>query len=257
MFRLQCVAFFLAALLATPSAQAGSRCVAHRGNNTLELENSWASLRSAESLGADGIEFDVHHTADGVGLLVHDTTLERVAVGEDCPLDVRIDTLTAEDITRRCRLANGEPIPVLADVLTEARAWRATLFVELKDVPSAATVALLGDLHAEIGDRVRVISFRKEALEPCAVISGLALYKLAITVVSPGVRRRLGEGWSGWDLMMVRKRRVKRVVKHGGEVAVWTVNSPERLGRMVRRGVHWITTDDPKTCLDVVGAAGS
>lgn len=237
------------------AAHAGARCVAHRGNNVAELENSWASIRSAEALGADGIEFDVHHTSDGVGLLVHDTTLARVAEGGACPLDVELHTLTADAVRSSCQLRNGEEIPLLSDVLAEAESWRATLFVELKDIPSEATLALLETHRERMGDRLRVISFDKDALEPCESIADLSLYKLAVAVVAPGVRKKLADRWEGWDLMMVRKRRVKRVVKHGGEVAVWTVNSPKRLARMARRGVHWITTDDPQTCLQIAEAA--
>lgn len=239
------------ALWLTAFAQAGPQCVAHRGNNVAELENSWASVRSAEALGADAIEFDVVHTKDGVGLLMHDKTLGRVADGPNCPVDADLHGLEAASVRANCTLKNGEEIPLLSDVLTESASWNATLFVELKDVPSPATVELLRTHKTALGDRLRVISFDKDALQAVAPIEDLPLYKLAITVVAPGVKRKLADRWQGWDLMMVRKRRVRRVSRLGGEVAVWTINTPRRLERMVRRGVHWITTDDPQTCLSL------
>ena len=50
---------------------------AHRGGAALRPENTIASFDHGLSLGADGLEFDVHLSRDGVVVVHHDATLER------------------------------------------------------------------------------------------------------------------------------------------------------------------------------------
>lgn len=52
--------------------------IAHRGTPSEHTENTIPSLTNAESLGADGVEFDVRLTRDGVPVLLHDTDLNRI-----------------------------------------------------------------------------------------------------------------------------------------------------------------------------------
>ena len=63
-----------------------STAVAHRGDPYRVRENTLPSLRSALDRGADAVEIDVRLTRDGVPVLLHDETLERLW-GHDRPLD--------------------------------------------------------------------------------------------------------------------------------------------------------------------------
>ena len=68
---------------ATP-APGGSRAplaLAHRGFSLDGLENSMAAFRAAVDLGFRHLETDVHTTADGVLVLFHDKTLDRITAG--------------------------------------------------------------------------------------------------------------------------------------------------------------------------------
>ena len=49
--------------------------VAHRGDLDHFPEDSAEGIVAAAALGVDGIEFDVHQTADGVWYVIHDSTL--------------------------------------------------------------------------------------------------------------------------------------------------------------------------------------
>lgn len=55
--------------------------VAHRGNSSRAPENTLASIRRADSAGADMVEFDVNLTRDDVPVLMHDTYLGRTTDG--------------------------------------------------------------------------------------------------------------------------------------------------------------------------------
>ena len=51
--------------------------IGHRGLSSLYPENTLMSFAAALAAGADGIEGDLHLTADGVIVLIHDDTLDR------------------------------------------------------------------------------------------------------------------------------------------------------------------------------------
>jgi glycerophosphoryl diester phosphodiesterase len=54
---------------------------AHRGGAKLRPENTLAAFEHGLSIGADGLELDVHLSRDGQVVVVHDTTLDRTTNG--------------------------------------------------------------------------------------------------------------------------------------------------------------------------------
>ena len=86
--------------------------IAHRGASAVELENSLAAFRAAARLGADGVELDVHASADGELFVHHDETVD----------GSHHIAHTAAGKIRALRIANGEPVPTLAEALA---AWDA------------------------------------------------------------------------------------------------------------------------------------
>jgi len=91
----------LGALLALTAlglgSAAGSRpatlVAAHRGGAALWPENSLLAFRSAIALGVDAIELDLHMTADGEVVVLHDATLERTTTGSGTLRDLRLAAL--------------------------------------------------------------------------------------------------------------------------------------------------------------------
>src|SRR5512142_656926 len=68
---------------------------AHRGGSKLRPENTIAAFDHGLALGADGLEFDVHLSRDGVVVVHHDRMLDRTTNGRG-PLAA----LTAEELRR-------------------------------------------------------------------------------------------------------------------------------------------------------------
>lgn len=86
--------------------------LAHRGLWTDDgpPENSLAAFAAARDAGV-GVELDVHVTADGVPVVVHDPDLERVA-------GVRVEVRTSRlDELREHPLHDGSHVPTLVEVL--------------------------------------------------------------------------------------------------------------------------------------------
>lgn len=125
-----------------------SRIAAHRGASALAPDNSLAAMRLALAQGADGCEFDVHATRDGAFVVTHDATLPgRGAIAE----------LTAAEVAE-VRLANGEPIPTLDQVLAELPGMVA--WVEVKGLDPQWDAAFLTRLErANAPRQIAVHSF--------------------------------------------------------------------------------------------------
>src|ERR1041384_8179475 len=51
--------------------------IGHRGASVVALENTLPAFEAAIAAGADGIEFDVRLSADGVPVVIHDDNLYR------------------------------------------------------------------------------------------------------------------------------------------------------------------------------------
>lgn len=102
---------------------------AHRGASQYCPENTLLSFYTGVYMGANGIETDVHRTKDGVLVLFHDSTLERV-----CGVEGRISDYTYEELCK-IPVKRGElydRIPTLEDFLTHFSGFDLTFAIELK-----------------------------------------------------------------------------------------------------------------------------
>lgn len=109
---------------------------AHRGlHGEGRAENSLSAFRAAVDAGY-GIELDVRLSKDGVLMVFHDDTLERV-VG----INGRVDEYTAEELGRMTLLGGEDYIPRFSEVL-EVVDGRVPLLVEIKEEPKNSLVSL-------------------------------------------------------------------------------------------------------------------
>ncbi|MFF2242920.1 glycerophosphodiester phosphodiesterase [Arthrobacter sp. NPDC058130] len=244
-----------------PAARAsvGSRpplAMAHRGFSLDGLENSVAAFRAAVDLGYRYLETDVHTTADGVMVLFHDTTLDRITEGRG-----RIADLPAETVDR-ARIGGTEPIPRFEELVAAFPDVR--LNIDVKDWKSVGTLAAAIERHG-LHDRVLVASFsdrRRRAVlkrlsRPAASSAGIvssAVFVLLgpvlpVRLMSLVARRAL----RGVHALQVPVRYgavpvvtpgfIRRAHRHGLQVHVWTVNEPAEMHRLLDLGVDGIVTD--------------
>ena len=207
-------------------ARAGGRTLVggHRGNPDEEPENTLRSFASALDLGVDLVECDVHLSADGDLVVIHDHTVDRTTDGTGMVGSLATAELRALDAGK------GERLPLLDEVAELVRG-RAGLVVELKQAPlpypglEAAVVAKLRSL--DLLDDCAVISFWHPSaklvkeLEPRLqtgilevgrpVDPGALLRQAGADVYSPH--------WTGADPELV-----SLVHDAGGYVGVWTVD---------------------------------
>jgi len=196
----------------------------HRGNPAELPENTLASFRSAIELGVDMIECDVHLSADGELVVIHDHTLERTTDGSGLVVQHTLAEL------RRVDAGGGERLPVLSEVCDLARD-RVGLCVEIKQIPipypglEEKLVACL-DALGMLG-QTAVISFhhgsvkRLKELEPrlaVGVIEG------ARPIDPVALMRSAGADIYSPHYGAMDPELVEQIHAAGGVVGVWTVD---------------------------------
>ena len=236
-----------------PAPMPRPEIIAHRGTPREHPENSLPGFRHALALGVDGIELDVHLTADGVPVVHHDPELGRPAVA-GAPLAGRpIAALTAAQLARH-ELAPGVGVPTLAEVLALVGA-AATVYVEVKARDAERAVAALLDAHAARGGSAPVHSFdhrvprRVCALRP-ATPAGVLSTSYLIDNVAPLRAAGARDLWQHWT--MIDADLVDAVHVAGGRVVAWTCNEPAYAVALARLGVDALCTDVPDLLLDAL-----
>lgn len=133
------------------------KVIAHRGVCTEELENSWAAFHRSVEIGAERIELDVHLTADGHLVIVHDEDLQRTA-----GINRRVSEMTRAEIEQSAVLKNGEKLPFLDELFAKLLP-SIEINVEIKS-EGRATVEKVGQLirSQSLASKVVVSSFSEE-----------------------------------------------------------------------------------------------
>jgi glycerophosphoryl diester phosphodiesterase len=183
----------------------------------------------------DGLELDVRESSDGVPVVLHDATLERVQGRPEAALD-----LTASEL-------EAVGVPTLAAVL-EAVPRRAFLDVELKEVLGRPLLEVLaGGRGPDLANAV-VSSFDPAALRR---VRGLAaawpLWLNAIDLTSATIERAQDLDCAGIaaEYHGIDERGVDRARAAGLEVAAWTVTRRPSYARMVELGVVAVCVEGP------------
>ena len=105
-------------LLIASSACAAPQLIAHRGGTGDAPENTLPAFQKALEMGVDGIELDVHLSADGDLVVIHDFTVDKTTRGSG-----RVETFTTAQLAALDAGSHFSPtfagvgVPTLADVL--------------------------------------------------------------------------------------------------------------------------------------------
>ncbi|WP_157009172.1 glycerophosphodiester phosphodiesterase [Agromyces laixinhei] len=236
------------------------RVLAHRGLALDAPENTLLAFAKAVAIGCEYIETDVHLSADGVAVVAHDPTLERVA-----GRDVEVSKLTMAEL-RRIDLGQVQGFCSLEEALDAFPELRFNIDVKVESAVEAAVTAI-NRVRAQ--SRVLLTSFserrrlRLAALVPGAVTSaGGAGVIRARLVALTGSTRLLGRALRGARalqvpervglLPLVTERFVDAVHRAGAEVHIWTVNDPAEMTRLLDLGVDGLVTDRADLALPLI-----
>ena len=219
--------------------------IAHRGASSVELENSLAAFRAARGQGADGVELDVHATIDGEIVVHHDPSIMGLPIAQTRATDLAT-----------VPLANGEPIPTLAqalDVLGTLRVfvevkvldprWDDRLFATLDRGPNPGGYAV----HSFLEPVIRRLGEERPTLQR-GILS---------EVRSPSAKQILADAAAQtfWpEQSTIDERLVQTVHGLGATLIAWTVDNPADMERLVRWAVDGLCTNHPERARRVVDA---
>ena len=105
---------------------------AHRGASGYAPENTMAAFKLAAEMGADGIELDVHESADGKLMVIHDETVDRTTNGKGQVVDYTCADLKKLDASNGFAEFANARIPTLREVYGYIRNTPLTVNVEIK-----------------------------------------------------------------------------------------------------------------------------
>ena len=245
-------------------AAAGPQVFAHRGGSALGPENTIAAFDLGLAAGADGLELDVHLSADGVVVVHHDETLDRTTNGSG-PLARRTaDELAAIDAGHRFERegrfewrGQGVGIPTLREVLH--RYTRVPIIIEMKVDSAAMGEALAAEVRrADAVQRVCAAGFGARALRAARA----ALPEMASSACAPEVRLALYRSWVRWPVRhvpyiayqvpevsdghrIVSPTFVRHAHRASLKVQVWTVDERSDMDRLLSWGVDALISNRP------------
>lgn len=229
-----------------------TRPIAHRALHDLAKvrpENSAAAVRAAVEAGY-AIEIDLQISADGVAMVFHDATLERLT-----PVEGPLNARNAAELGRiALKGGDGAGIPTLREIL-EIVGGRVPLLIEVKDqsgklgpVDGALEAATAADLDGYSGP-VAVMSFNPHSVSAMAkaapkVARGLTTYAFPVEDF-PAARsdpeaeahraaleaitdyERVGASFISHHWRDLARPRVAELKALGAAVLCWTIRSPE------------------------------
>ncbi len=238
--------------------------IAHRGASAAAPANTLAAFEKAIELGADGIEFDVHLSADGVPVVIHDFGVDATTDGSG-----RVSSLTLAQLKELDAGSSfapafaGERIPTLDEVL-ETVGDRLLLNIELKTMSirdnglERAVVAQVEQHGLTHDNRMLLSSFNPVSLRRAKKIAphipvGL-LYALGLPLplrrawlapLAPHEARHP-------EHRMVNARYMAWARQHSYRVNVWTVDEPDEMRRLIGLGVDSVITNVPDVLQGVI-----
>jgi glycerophosphoryl diester phosphodiesterase len=202
--------------------------LAHRGDWRRAPENTIAAFRAALAVpGCDGLEFDVRAARNGIPVVIHDETLDRVQ-----RVPGRVETMTTDELNRH-------GVPTLEQVLFSLPR-RAFLDVELKGDPGRGAVDALTAGRGPGLERAIISSFEPDTLRRVARLAPAWPIWLNAMDLSPRtieLAAAIGCRAVSVDWHTIDARSMAAARDAGLEVAAWTVRRRATYRRLARLGV--------------------
>ncbi|WP_206340246.1 glycerophosphodiester phosphodiesterase [Blastococcus litoris] len=237
--------------------------MAHRGGAIEHLENTMPAFQACVDLGYRYLETDVRVTADGVLVVFHDPTLERVTDRTG-----RVENLSWAEVSE-ARIGGREPIMRLEDLLG---AWPDVRFN--LDIKAAGVLAPLVRTvrRMKVADRICLGSFSDARLAAarrlfgpsvCTSLGPRGVAALRLSSYSPKAAGlvRIQAGCAQVPLQLggralVDERFIAAAHARGLQVHVWTVDDEGDAARMLDLGVDGVMTDRPAMLRELLEKRG-
>lgn len=228
------------------------QAVAHRGYPKKYPENTLSSFLAAVELGFTHLELDVHLSKDGIPVVIHDHTIDRMTNGSG-----RVVEYTAEEL-RSFQMEHDEHIPTLKEVL-HALQGKIQLNIELKQMggcyPELEERVLDVITGAGMLDEVVITSFDFDALEKVRGLSEDVRIGLITFSCSKAILKWSQEVKAAFLSMhygFVTNHYIQQCEQQGIQLMAWTINEASIMKTFIDYPSVWVCTDELERFMDVL-----
>lgn len=228
-----------------------TKMVAHRGVSGLEKENTLCAFVAAGNRSYYGIETDVHRTADGQFVIVHDDNTLRVA-GETQNLPVeQSDLATLRNVTLLDVDGSAGRVdlrlPTLREYIRCCRKYGKDCVLELKNRIATEDIArMVEEIRAEgYLDHVIFIGFCRENMTDLRGMLPEQTLQLLLKALDGEALEFMCRNRLDVDVYWkaLTGEWVERLHAAGVKINVWTVDDPAVGEQMAGWGVDYITSN--------------
>ena len=242
--------------------------IAHRGSSALAPENTLAAFKRAVEDGADGMEFDVRMAKDGVPVVFHDATLQRMAQKKIRTSNFTSTELQTLDVGSWFNLRHpkkaedrffGETVPTLAQLFDFLDGYGGRVYVELKgrtDEMFALVEAVSKAIRrTNLMPNIVLKSFKLEAVAQAKkFIPEVCTAALFAPQISSLLRKqshlieraqRCGADELSLHYSLATQKLVENAARENMPITIWTADHPVWVRRALGVGIHAIITNNP------------
>ena len=246
--------------------------IAHRGASALAPENTLAAFRRAIEDGAEGIEFDVRLSKDGVPVVFHDADLKRIGGKDGLVRNFTVEELQTIDIgswfnrikpEKADARFSAEIISTLEQILEFLRGFEGLIYVELKcgEAEIERIAETVGEIivASPLLPQIIVKSFQLETLpivrRLCRQVKTAALFEPKIATFLRRennfveMARRFDADQLSVHFSLANRKLMSEADKLNMPVTIWTADNPLWARRAHNLGVGAIITNNPARLL--------
>ena len=249
--------------------------IAHQGGNQIGPDETLLTYQKAVDLGVDMLEGDLHITADGVLVLIHDETVDRTTNGSGLIEAMTLAELKTLDAAYHWTPDDGATypyrgqsisVPTLAELFETFPGYPVNLEIKKTERSIAQPLCdLLREYNMQ--EKALIASFHDERMaefrEVCPEVatSGsrgevkefvILNYAFLGGIYSPTAEAlQVPEFDSG--ILIVRPALISTAKRRNMQIHVWTPNTAEELQHFIALGVDGIITDRPDLLVELLG----
>jgi glycerophosphoryl diester phosphodiesterase len=215
--------------------------IAHRGASAVAPENTTAAFKAAIAAGADGIEFDVRLSRDGVPVVIHDDTLRRTH-----GMRRRVGDMTLNEL-------NTVDVPSVEQLFELFQPNKLILYLEMKDIQielAEACCRLVEEYRLK--DRVVFECFEHSALEVVKHIDPKLKTAALFQPPSSFILKRaqaIGASELALHHRLANKRLIEKAKLANLKIVTWTVDDPSWVSRAREHGIDALITNNPSALI--------
>lgn len=253
--------------------------IAHQGGERLYPSETMFTFDQAVAMGVDVLEMDVHRSADGVLVLMHDATVDRTTDGRGAIKEMTFTEIQALDAGYYWTDDDGQTYPYRGQGITVPALEELfqtypdmLMNIELKQQEPSIVRPFCDLVHEyEMQDKVLMATFHPDVMAefrqtcpdvatsmvqkeifPLWLLSKVGLEELytpageTVQVPLTTTLPVLGE------VDILTESFIEDAHRRNVQVHAWTIDDPAEMERLLEKGIDGIITDRPDLLLDVL-----